>query len=518
MLKLYLKEKVCVFFLFLGSAMQYIQATSQNFFSWGTCSQKNATANFFLGLNRDHLGNVRLSYADTDGDYEHVFEDTFTHDMGNWIANGSTNPTLENGRLKVNVNSAWEGVRYELPNLNLRENEQYSIKIKFDKGNTASHIRFYVQEFDASGNHLRYVGLTWQLQTGEHNYNYTVGSGAKKIYLRIDKHNTHLSTETQFYIDYVSLSKGEIEIIEEKHYYPFGLQHKGYNNIVSSNGNSTAQKFGYNGKEYQEDLGYNMHDFDMRHYDPAIARWVVIDPLAEKMRRHSPYNYAFDNPIYFIDPDGMMPHGPGNPFAGIGEGIARSVRSTASKISNKISNAWNSVKSGVSNAISSLEPKGSGYVFVGDKKGLVEPRKAQVGDDVEFVDGEIAVALGEAYGPQLEGAAEGVKILADVATTVLENTNSNTDTGSIDTANTTDAATTANSNSSNNTTETVEQKVDTVSMVVKVHSGGEIPLSNENNPSMGAAEASRDSTMYATQTWVKPDSVTVERKYKTIKD
>jgi RHS repeat-associated protein len=68
----------------------------------------------------------------------------------------------------------------------------------------------------------------------------------------------------------------------------------------------TSYDYKLNGKELQDELGLNMYDYGNRLYDPARAGWSNIDPLAENSRRWSPYNYCYNNPIHFVDPDGMQ--------------------------------------------------------------------------------------------------------------------------------------------------------------------------------------------------------------------
>ncbi|QBA23931.1 RHS repeat-associated core domain-containing protein [Chryseobacterium indologenes] len=94
-------------------------------------------------------------------------------------------------------------------------------------------------------------------------------------------------------------STGVLEIVDSNDYYPFGMNHLKTGNAYF--GQDSFKKYKYNGKELQET---GMYDYGARMYMPDLGRWGVVDPLAEKMTRHSPYNYAFNNPLSFIDPDG----------------------------------------------------------------------------------------------------------------------------------------------------------------------------------------------------------------------
>ena len=94
--------------------------------------------------------------------------------------------------------------------------------------------------------------------------------------------------------------ENELEITQETHYYPFGLEHKGnwYATVTPDN------NYLYNGKELNRDYDINLYEYGARWYDPAIGRFTTIDRFAEKYYPLSPYGYAANNPVKFIDVNG----------------------------------------------------------------------------------------------------------------------------------------------------------------------------------------------------------------------
>ena len=111
------------------------------------------------------------------------------------------------------------------------------------------------------------------------------------------------TSENVWYDNFRIQSTGPI-IVQETHYDPWGVELQG---LGYQYGGIKVNPYLYNGKEFNNYLGVNLHDYGARLYDAAIGRWFVVDPLAEQFPSWSPYSFSFNNPLRFIDPDGRAP-------------------------------------------------------------------------------------------------------------------------------------------------------------------------------------------------------------------
>ncbi|MBN9380022.1 MAG: hypothetical protein J0H74_04625 [Chitinophagaceae bacterium] len=129
-------------------------------------------------------------------------------------------------------------------------------------------------------------------------------------------------SETPVFFDNFMLTHVRGRLLEETHYYPFGLTMAGISDKALKSGYA-ENKHRYNGgnelqnKEFSDGSGLEAYDANFRMYDPQIGRFFQIDPLSDLSENWSGYAFVQDNPNSFSDPMGLtdsvvglMPYAP----------------------------------------------------------------------------------------------------------------------------------------------------------------------------------------------------------------
>ena len=136
------------------------------------------------------------------------------------------------------------------------------------------------------------------------------GSGSiadmNTIYLRVFVRHTAETGATEIFYDEMRImityapkvNKSSLQgIIAWTDYYPYGLPLG--NKYTSGDG----YRYGYQGQFAEADPETSLNSFELRMYDPAIGRWLSVDPMRQYP---SPYVGMGNDPVSGVDPDGGL--------------------------------------------------------------------------------------------------------------------------------------------------------------------------------------------------------------------
>ena len=270
---------------------------------------------------KDHLGNVRLSYSDMNKDgvvapanWTTVFSDGFESASG-WDGTGNTwghpisgfdtnrkRSGTYSGRIDQPTSSPRAVHSMEWVPIDNSEATTYKYSCWAYSSGPKIRLALFMKQAGETG-YLTLVDEVWNRYT-KNQWVYLEGTVSVPTHIKtINIRLSSTSGQGSIWFDDVKIEKiGESEIVEESNYYPFGLKHKGYNNVINGTENNFKT---YNGKEWNQSLNLNTFDLGARQMDPALGRFMVIDPMADFVNNQSPYAVADNNPIGYVDSYGF---------------------------------------------------------------------------------------------------------------------------------------------------------------------------------------------------------------------
>jgi len=223
---------------------------------------------------------------------------TFTYDgNGNMITDSHKNITITYNYLDL-PDTVKQGTSKLVFTYDAAGNKLYKQLIN---GTTVVSQRHYIEDAEVTAtSSIATDGKVENVAMDEGRIVNTGAGGYKyEYYLQDHLYNNRVSFRIK--------SDGTADLSRVQNYYPFG-EDMGDSTINYST--TPTDYYKYSDKELQTELNLNTYDFGARHYNPQLARWMTMDPLAVISEELSPYNFVKNNPYNLFDPDGMQSKSP----------------------------------------------------------------------------------------------------------------------------------------------------------------------------------------------------------------